>query len=103
MNAFATHIKDKLDVVYAPKVAFSKRDDFHVNTVRSMFPESRLLYCNSQTDLDLASTKITRQVKKPPHEFHFFTPKQKEANRRMAGKVVKEVIKEISLYVFFRK
>ncbi|KAG0321913.1 hypothetical protein BG000_003070, partial [Podila horticola] len=89
MNAFAAHIKDKLDVVYAPKVAFSKRDDFHVNTVRSMFPESRLLYCNSQTDLDLASTKITRQVKKPPHEFHFFTPKQKEANRRMAEKVVK--------------
>ncbi|KAG0037898.1 hypothetical protein BGZ82_001597 [Podila clonocystis] len=87
MNAFAAHIKDKLDVVYTPKVAFTKRDNFRVSTIQEIFPGSRVLYCDSMEDV---TAKISRLVKKPPHEHHFFTPKQKEANRRKAERVVKE-------------
>ncbi|KAG0024187.1 hypothetical protein BGZ81_007804 [Podila clonocystis] len=87
MNAFAAHIKDKLDVVYTPKVAFTKRDNFRVSTIQEIFPGSRVLYCDSMEDV---TAKISRLVKKPPHEHYFFTPKQKEANRRKAERVVKE-------------
>lgn len=92
ISAFAAHIKEKLDVVYIPKVAFTKCGDVSFNTAQSMFSESRVLYCNSQTDLYAASAKISRIVKRPFREHDFDTPKQKRSKRRKAYEAVKEVI-----------
>lgn len=87
---FMSHVTKKRGVVYNPEVVFTKRSSIRFEIVESMFPDSRVLYCNTYVT-NAITKRIWKSMDADPDEFSHYYSKVTARSTRNAKQATKEV------------
>ncbi|KAG0318784.1 hypothetical protein BG000_004075, partial [Podila horticola] len=86
---FMSHVTKKRGVVYSPEVVFTKRSSIRFGIVESMFPDSRVLYCNTYVT-NAITKRIWKSMDADPDEFSYYYSKVTARSTRNAKQATEE-------------